>query len=118
MSNINKECIGWVTATCKNKKCKKAFMIYDKKGEFNNEPTNKFYCPECVKNGFKNKRAINTKDNKKNNNSPSMFLNKNKIKDKIVRREFLKICRNRGKYLRYNDILKEAMEVASYYNEN
>ena len=47
-----------------------------------------------------------------------MFLNKNKIKDKIVRREFLKICRNRGKYLRYNDILKEAMEVASYYNEN
>ena len=104
---VNKEFAGWVTATCKNKNCQRAFMLEDKKGEFNDEPTEKFYCPECVKNGFKNK--------KKGRETPEEFLKHNKIKDKVVVREFKKICKTRGKGRSYASILKEAVEVASYY---
>ena len=104
---VNKEFTGWVTATCKNKNCQRAFMLEDKKGEFNDEPTAKFYCPECVKNGFKNK--------KKGRETPEEFLKHNKIKDKVVAREFKKICKTRGKGRSYTSILKEAVEVASYY---
>ena len=81
--------------------------LEDKKGEFNDEPTEKFYCPECVKNGFKNK--------KKGRETPEEFLKHNKIKDKVVVREFKKICKTRGKGRSYTSILKEAVEVASYY---
>lgn len=104
---VNKEFVGWVTATCKNPKCKKAFMFEDKKGEYNDIPTEKFYCPECVANGFKNKR--------KGRETPEEFLKHNKIKDKIIVREFKKICKTRGKGRSYTNILKEAVEVASYY---
>lgn len=104
---VNKEFTGWVTATCKNKNCQRAFMLEDKKGEFNDEPTEKFYCPECVKKGFKNK--------KKGRETPEEFLKHNKITDKIVIREFKKICKIRGKNRSYTSILKEAVEVASYY---
>lgn len=113
MSKNENELVGWVTATCKNKKCQKVFMIFDRFGKYNDEPTTDFYCPECEHNGFKNTR------NKKNiKPTPLMFLNKNKIKDKIIRREFLKICKSRGKNRTYESILKEAIEVASYYNES
>lgn len=104
---VNKEFRGWVTATCKNKSCQRAFMLEDKKGEFNDEPTEKLYCPECVKSGFKNK--------KKGRETPDEFLKANKIKNKIIAREFKKICKTRGKNRSYTSILKEAVEVASYY---
>ncbi len=99
---------GWVTATCKNKKCEKAFLIYDKKGEFNDEPTTKFYCPICEKNGFKNKKEKET---------PEKFLKRMGIIDKIVKREFKKICKTRSYRRTYDNILKEAIEVAGYYRD-
>ena len=104
---VNKEFIGWVTATCKNKNCQRAFMLEDKKGEYNDIPTEKFYCPECVKNGFKNKR--------KGRETPEEFLKRSKVTDKRVIKEFKKIYKTRGRRRSYDSILKEAVEVASYY---
>lgn len=100
------EFTGWVTATCR--KCGKAFMYNDKKGKYNDEPPTKFYCDDCVKKGFKNVKEVDT---------PDKFLKRNKITDKIVKREFKKICKTRGNRRTYNSILKEAIEVAGYYKE-
>jgi hypothetical protein len=97
---------GFCTATCKN--CGKAFMYYDKKGEYNDTPPTKFYCEECVKRGFKNEKFVDT---------PNKFLKRNKITDKTVIREFKKICKTRKNRRTYENILKEAIEVAGYYKE-
>lgn len=96
--------IGWVTETCK--KCKCAFMYYDKLGVINDEPTGKFLCPECVKKVGK--------QNKTGRLTPEQFLKNSGIKDKIVCKEFKKICKLRGKNRSYDSLLKEAIEVASY----
>lgn len=101
---VNKDYVGWVTETCK--KCKCAFMYYDKFGVINDEPTGKFLCPECVK-------KIE-KQNKNKRLTPEQFLKNSNIKDKIVCREFKKICKGRGKRRTYENILKEAIEIASY----
>ena len=100
----NKEYVGYVTETCK--KCKRAFMYFDKMGDINDEPTKKFYCPECEKDGLKNKKTRET---------PDEFLKANNITDKIIKREFKKINKTRGKRRSYDSILKEAIEVAEYY---
>lgn len=100
----NKDFIGWVTATCK--KCHKAFMHFDKYGEFNDDPPTRFYCEECVKAGNKNRKGKET---------PDEYLKANGITDKLVCKEFRRICKNfRGKRLRYDYVLKEAIEVAGY----
>ena len=55
------------------------------------------------------------KNKKKGRETPEEFLKHNKIKDKVVAREFKKIFKTRGKGRSYTSILKEAVEVASYY---
>lgn len=101
---MNKQYIGWVTETCK--RCKKAFMYYDKFGIINDEPTGKYLCPECVdKIGKQNKTGRLT---------PEQFLKNSGIKDRIVCKEFKKIYKLRGKNRSYESVLKEAEEVARY----
>ncbi len=101
----NKDYIGWTFAECK--KCHKLFSIYDSKGEWNDEFPTKFYCPDCQKVGFKNKK-------KAGRETPEEFLKGMGIVDKIICKEFKKICKSRGKGRAYKSILKEAMEVAEY----
>ena len=78
----NKDYIGWTFAECK--KCHKLFSIYDSKGEWNDEFPTKFYCPECQKAGFKNKK-------KTGRETPEEFLKGMGIVDKLVCKEFKKI---------------------------
>lgn len=103
---IAKDDICYVTATCKG--CKTAFMIEDsiKHGMFNDEPPRNFYCPAC--------------ENKRKKKSPIVdFLDKNNITDKIVRREFVRICKSpSAKHRRKDIMLKEAIEVSKYYKES
>lgn len=101
---MNKQYIGWVTETCK--RCKKAFMYYDKLGIINDEPTGKYLCPECVKEVGK--------QNKTGRLTPEQFLKNSGIKDRIVCKEFKKIYKLRGKNRSYESVLKEAEEVARY----
>ena len=101
----NKDYIGWTFAECK--KCHKLFSFFDSKGEWNDEIPTKFYCPECQKAGFKNKK-------KSGRETPEEFLKTMCITDKIVRKEFKKIYKYRGRGRAYSSILKEAIEVADY----
>lgn len=105
----NDEYIGWVTATCKNKECQKAFMYFDKNGKFNDLPPDCFYCPECIAKGFKNKRE-------KKLSEPEKFLKEKNIKDNIIKKQFLKLCKMRN-HKRYTSLLKEAIEIAGYIKE-
>lgn len=98
---------GWVTETCK--KCGKAFMYNDTKGVINDEPTRKFYCPDCAKMGFKN--------SKKEKLSPTEYIKVNEIKDKDIIKEFKKQVKLfNGKNLNYDNVLKKAIEVVGYKN--
>lgn len=101
--------IGWVGETCKA--CGKAFMYYDKFGVINDEPTGKFYCPECLERlGKKNKEKKLT---------PNEWLKQNNIKDNEVCKEFRKQVRKfTGKRLQYSNILKTAQEVVGYKRNN
>lgn len=107
--------VGYVTATCKNKKCQKAFMWYDKKGQYNDEPPSKYYCPECVQKGLKNPTQKRKTATKRKSNLVAKFLKENKITDKIVIREFKKLIKARNVKRGYKRVLKEAIEVAQYY---
>lgn len=97
---------GWVTETCR--KCKKAFMYYDEEGIVNDEPTGKFLCPSCAK---------IYKTSVKKSITPEQYLKEMKITDKKICKEFKKRCKNfKGKRKSYQNILKEAIEIAGYYN--
>lgn len=105
LSEDSTQFVGWVGETCKG--CDRAFMYYDKFGLINDEPTRKFYCPECLeKLGKKNKEKKLT---------PNEWLKQNNIKDKDVCIEFRKqVKKFTGKRLQYSNILKTAIEVVGY----
>lgn len=108
---IKKEDLCYVTATCK--KCKRAFMTPDsiKNGQYNDTPPTHLYCPDCEKTGLKNKK-------KKNRLTPEEFLKAQNITDKLVIKDFKKRCKKASSKGRtYENILKESIEVASYYTE-
>lgn len=99
-----KDFAGWTYAECKN--CGKVFPFEDKNGDYNEIPPTKFYCPQCEKLGFKNKKGKET---------PEEFLKANNITDKDVIREFKNGIKNfRGKRLNFNNILKDALEIVEY----
>ena len=52
----------YVTYTCKNPKCRKAFIDLDPYNDINDEPLQTRYCPDCVKLGFKNEKYKSKKD--------------------------------------------------------
>lgn len=109
---IKPEDICYVTATCKNKDCQRAFMIQDsiKDGWYNDLPPTHLYCPECEAKGFKNKTV------KKKKIAPQDFLKENKVTDPFVRKEFFKRCKGVTKP-NYNKIYKQALEVGQYRRE-
>lgn len=101
----NSEYQGWVTETCK--KCGKAFMYNDTKGVINDEPTKKFYCPECQKNGFKN--------TKKGKLTPEEYLKINNITDKELIKEFKRQLKYFiGKNLNYDNVMKNTVKILEY----
>ena len=83
-------------------------MYHDKKGIINDVPTGKFLCPECIKTLEKKNKGRLT---------PEQYLKNAGITDKLICREFRKIFKLRGKGRKYENILKEAEEIARYKRE-
>lgn len=92
---INKNFSGYTYTICK--KCGKLFLFNDTDGEFNDlPPDNKFFCTSC-----------------KRYETPKDFLKAYNITDKIICKEFNRICK-KAKNRTYKSILKDAKEIASY----
>lgn len=110
------ENVGWTHIVCKN--CGKMFAWFDLKMEMNDMPKDDFYyCPTCQRKGFKNKLTFNTKQ-KKHPYAINLFFKTKNITDKIVKKTFKKMVENyTGKNMSYDRLLKEALEIRSYYTD-
>lgn len=116
MVGLKKETV-YVTYTCK--KCGKAFIDVDPLDNINELPLKNRYCPECVKNGYKNSKLITPEQLREKEIKQKIkelgytdpkdvnFLKKY-IKQQIARKEQL------GQRIYLNYILKDAIEVLGY----
>lgn len=117
----------YVTYTCKNKNCRKAFIDLDPNNDINEEPLKNRFCPDCVKKGFKNPQ-LKPKSSKQIKESEDKIFILEKIKaynivDKKDINFILKYCKKNierknqnGLYVNRLNIFKEALEVLSYQN--
>lgn len=101
------ENVGWTWAVCT--KCGKLWQYFDKKGKYNDDFP-KLKCPSC-------KAQTTKKKNKTGRGTPDKFLKDNGVTDKEIISEFKKIYR-RYPRRRYENILKDAIEVVGYKREN
>lgn len=117
----------YVTYTCKNPKCRIAFIDLDPNNNIDDVPLKNRYCPECVKNGLKNsnlkkmsKQEIEAKDILSFINDNIKSLGMEDKKDiKFIKKYFLnklKTKKNNGERVNKVTLFKETMEVLSYQN--
>lgn len=110
----------FVTYTCKNKACEKAFIDEDFFNNINEVPLKTRYCPECVKKGFKNTKPQKIRTDVYISVFNEMLLESNVSEKKDV--DFLKKYYNKqidykkeNKYKIYpKKIFAEALEVLGY----
>lgn len=108
----------YVTYTCKNSKCRNAFLDLDPDNSINDVPLKTRYCPECVKKGFKNEPF--KKINKIDLAFKEEVLSRNITDAKDI--AFLRKTYNKSvKFKQDNNfrvlpksIFKEALEILSY----
>lgn len=115
----------YVTYTCKNKDCRKAFIDIDINNNINEVPLQNRYCPDCVKNGFKNeKQKRKTKEELIAEDNLNFFLKQieeNNIEDKkdiaFLKKEFFKNIKTKtqlGCRINRVSLFKQAVEVLGY----
>lgn len=115
----------YVTYTCKNKDCRKAFIDIDINNNINEVPLQNRYCPDCVKRGFKNeKQKRKTKEELIAEDNLNFFLKQieeNNIEDKkdiaFLKKEFFKNIKTKtqlGCRINRASLFKQALEVLGY----
>lgn len=109
----------YVTYTCK--KCGCAFVDLDEFNEVFDTPLTTKYCPNCVKNGYKNKKLSQKERYIK---LFEMFIRDNKIElnddIKILKKHYFKIIKDYQDVDRKiipSNIFNECLEILSYYKE-
>ena len=119
----------YVTYTCKNPKCRKAFIDLDPYNDINDEPLQTRYCPDCVKLGFKNEKYKSKKDRmaivKKRQDPRGEYIKTHikelGIKDQREKRFIISYCNKQNKHktsvgvkIIISSIFRDALEVLSY----
>lgn len=111
----------YISHTCNNKKCQKAFIDIDFCHDDDYAPEWKC-CPECKKKGFKDDIEARDKRlfyNDFNKSKKQYFVNREfdeksqQIFDNIMEKR-----RRAGEKIHLNSIMKETLEIRSYYNDD
>lgn len=108
----------YVTYTCKNPKCRCAFIDLDPNNSINDIPSKNRYCPECVKKGFKNEQFKKIAKIENIFNQELLERNITDTKDiAFLRKTYnktIKFKQENGFRVLPKSIFKEALEILSY----